>query len=361
MCCGHTREIELPSDRGTSPTYPSHANLHSRSVPVREVHKCAFVCTCVERDARTKDAQTKVNMFRVHLLGKENCKGCLCSTTYVRQRNILTFNCTHVLRHKFQPLATRMVVAPFLGAMLLLLACHVSLLTIADNVDDCTFEIQRVTQTSISCRRPVIGLPPVSGADCLKFVLRPNANLTNFCEATTMCRRETCATCDSITRIPTCRDKLAGPGVSISCIAGSEVRTQTLCNCRCYEYLYMITEERECWELAAFSNTTASAPFISTLCSDAACVLNFTHRYAEGTRLPIIGCIMDIVKSSSSASNGVSGVSDICSSSTGIAQPSNIDPTLQTTAPFDSAATTSCNDTLMLLMLLTSSILFVRA
>lgn len=251
--------------------------------------------------------------------------------------------CTHTHTHSSQEdrEMTKILIL-WAASLLLLFACHANHFTVADHVSGCTVAIQRVVQTSLSCQRPVVGLPPVSGADCLKIVLRSNSNTTKLCEATTMCRRETCATCDSITRTPTCHDYgRSSPGVATSCIAGSEVRTQTLCNCRCYENFYRVTEERECWELAAFSNTSAEVPFTVTLCSDRACVSNFTRHYVEGTLFSETGCHVDIPKSSSSSTGSNRSTSESVFNESSSSTGSVSDPTFETTTDDDSSAFTT--------------------
>lgn len=179
---------------------------------------------------------------------------------------------------------------------LLLLVLLGAALAVSAQDADCTWTIASVTQTRVSCHLPIPGFPPVSGADCLAFVLRDNNNSSTLgrrCEATTMCARETCGACDVVERSIQCHDYVSDySGAGTSCVANREVRTQTLCNCRCYEYLYVISEASDCWQLTASRNDTLRTQLASVVCADDACIANFTTMYAATARLPIPGCIL---------------------------------------------------------------------
>jgi len=124
-----------------------------------------------------------------------------------------------------------------------------------DRVLDCTFTIESVTQTRVPCNLPISGFPPVSGSECLAFILHNN-NATSTawsCKETATCARETCAFCEVVDRSIQCHDLRAGTGMATSCVANREVRTQTLCNCRCHEYFYVVSEPKECFQLCGMN------------------------------------------------------------------------------------------------------------
>lgn len=217
----------------------------------------------------------------------------------------------------------------------------------------CMFTVENVTQSSLSCRDPVLGFDFMTRTECvdtIRYLESSQVQVTTDwlpayrCEKTQTCGQMDCLICKSVERTMSCHDLLRfSPSlsstskemISTSCSIIREVETPKRCDCQCSYYLYILTGEKQCWKMQAFQSSseeeTISKPFVSTLCRDMLCVTNFTQVYEQGTQLPIIGCASSgsssttVLSSSSSAeiiqssSTGAASIQSISSSSTGSA------------------------------------------